>query len=247
MDRMLYVAMTGAKQTMLAQSVNSHNLANVSTTGFRADLNNFLNVPIEGQGYPSRVNSVAQNPGTDFSTGKIMSTGRELDMAIKGDGWIAVQAKDGSEAYTRAGDLRISTGGLLTTGAGHPVLGSGGGPIIVPSAEKLEIGVDGTISIRPVGQSATALVSVDRIKLVNPASNELSKGPDGMMRTRNGIPASADANTTLVSGALETSNVNPVDALVKQITLARQFEMQVKAMKAVDDNASMTAQMMRLS
>jgi len=246
MDRMLYVAMTGAKQTMIAQSINNHNLANVSTTGFRADLNTFLSVPVEGQGLPSRVNVMARTPASDFTPGQINSTGRELDMAVKGDGWIAVQASNGSEAYTRAGDLRIGTGGLLTNGAGYPVMGNGG-PIVIPPSEKLEIGVDGTISIRPVGQAAKSLVSVDQIKIVNPPLSTLVKGEDGLMRSRDGVPAIADFNTALISGALETSNVNPVDALVKQITLARQFEIQVKAMKAVDENASMTSRMMSLN
>ncbi len=246
MDRMLYIAMTGAKQTMYAQSVNSNNLANASTTGFRADLNTYLSVPIAGEGYPSRINTVTQTMETDFTPGSINATGRELDMAVKGEGWIAVQAKDGSEAYTRAGDLRIATGGLLTNGAGHPVIGNGG-PIVIPPAEKLEIGVDGTISIRPVGQAASVLVTVDRIKLVNPGFDQIAKGADGLMRTKNGLPAAPDVNTTLVSGALETSNVNTIDALVKQIALARQFEVQVKAMSTVDENAQMTTQMMRIN
>ncbi len=246
MDRMLYIAMTGAKQTMYAQSVNSNNLANASTTGFRADLNTYLSVPVAGAGYPSRVNTVTQAMETDFTPGSINSTGRELDMAVKGDGWIAVQAKNGTEAYTRAGDLRIATGGLLTNGAGHPVIGNGG-PIVIPPAEKLEIGVDGTISIRPVGQAASVLVTVDRIKLVNPDFDQLTKGADGLMRTKDGLPATADINTTLVSAALETSNVNTIDALVKQIALARQFEVQVKAMSTVDENAQITTQMMRIN
>jgi len=246
MDRMLYIAMTGAKQTMFSQSVNSHNLANASTTGFRADLDSFLSVPVVGAGYQSRINTVAQSMQTDFRPGTLNATGRDLDMAIKGDGWITVQAKDGSEAYTRAGDLRIQTGGLLVNGAGHPVMGNGG-PIVIPPAEKLEIGVDGTISIRPIGQSATALVSVDRIKLVNPDFDQLYKGKDGLMRTRDGLPAAPDVNTTLVSGALETSNVNIIDALVKQIALARQFEVQIKAMSTVDENAQVTTQMMRIN
>ena len=246
MDRAIYVAMTGAKQTMLAQSINSHNLANVSTTGFRADLNAFMSVPVQGQGLPTRVNAIATNTESDFTHGAINATGRELDMAINGDGWIAVQADNGEEAYTRAGDLRIDTGGMLTNGAGHPVLGNGG-PIVIPPAEKIDIGVDGTISIKPVGQTATALVTVDRIKLVNPDNDALYKAEDGLMRTRNGIPAAIDTNAALISGALESSNVNSVNALVEQITLARQFEVQVRVMKAVEENESATSRMMSLS
>ena len=246
MDRAIYVAMTGAKQTMLAQSVNSHNLANVSTTGFRADLNAFMSAPVQGQGMPTRVNAIATSTESDFSHGVINTTGRELDMAVNGDGWIAVQSDNGEEAYSRAGDLRIDTGGMLVNGAGHPVIGNGGA-IVIPPAEKIEIGVDGTISIKPVGQAATALVNVDRIKLVNPDNATLYKAEDGLMRTRNGIPAANDTTTRLISGALESSNVNSVNALVEQITLARQFEVQVRVMKAVEENESATARMMSLN
>jgi flagellar basal-body rod protein FlgF len=126
MDRMIYLAMTGAKQTMQAQTANSHNLANASTTGFRADLNAFSSDPVEGPGYASRVNAVSQGEGTDFSTGTMQSTGRALDIAVQGEGWIAVQGPDGGEAYTRAGDLQLTANGNLVNGSGHPVMGDGG-------------------------------------------------------------------------------------------------------------------------
>ena len=134
MDRLLYVAMTGASQTMLAQAANSHNLANASTTGFRADLSAFRAMPVFGPGAPSRVYAMAERPGVDMSYGTLVSTGNDLDLAVKGDGWIAVQGPDGREGYTRAGDLRISTSGLLVNGAGHLVLGENG-PIAIPPAE----------------------------------------------------------------------------------------------------------------
>src|SRR5512143_2647468 len=172
MDRALYVAMTGAKQLLQAQASNSHNLANASTPGFRADLTDFRSMPVFGPGFPSRVYAMQERPGVDLKPGPIDATGRELDMAIKGDGWIAVQGPDGSEAYTRAGDLRISSGNILETGAGYPVMGQGG-PIAIPPAEKIEIGTDGTISIRPLGEQASTLVQVDKIKLVNPPLDQI--------------------------------------------------------------------------
>ena len=139
MDEMLYLAMTGAKQTEFAQTINSNNLANVSTTGFRADLHSFSSVPIEGPGVETRINAVVDSYGTDFSQGPIATTGRDLDVAVQGAGFIAVQAPDGTEAYTRAGDLRVEAGGLLSTGAGHLVLGEGGGPVAIPPLSLIHI------------------------------------------------------------------------------------------------------------
>ncbi|MEQ6341993.1 MAG: flagellar basal-body rod protein FlgF [Gammaproteobacteria bacterium] len=245
MDRMLYVAMSGAKQTMLAQAVNTNNLANVNTTGFRSDLEAFRSLPVYGPGYPSRVYAQTETPGTDLLAGTLSTTGRELDVAVNGAGWIAVQAADGSEAYTRAGDLRVTVNGQLETGAGRPVMGNGG-PIAVPPFEKLEIGADGTISIRPVGQAANALAVVDRIKLVNPPLGQMEKGTDGLMRVKDGKSAVADAAVQLSSGVLESSNVNAVEAMVRMIELGRQFETQIKMMRAAQENDAASAQLMRM-
>lgn len=245
MDRMLYVAMSGAKQTMLAQAVNTNNLANVNTTGFRSDLEAFRSLPVYGPGYPSRVYAQTERPGMDFLAGTLSTTGRELDVAVNGDGWIAVQAADGSEAYTRAGDLRVTVNGQLETGAGRPVMGNGG-PIAVPPFEKLEIGVDGTISIQPVGQAPNALAVVDRIKLVNPPLGQMEKGTDGLMRVKDGKDAAADAAVQLSSGVLESSNVNAVEAMVRMIELGRQFETQIKMMRAAQENDAASAQLMRM-
>ena len=151
MDEAAYLAMTGAKQTEYAQAINSNNLANISTTGFRADLHEFSSVPIQGPGVDSRINAVVDAYGTDFSQGPTAFTGRDLDVAIQGAGFIAVQARDGSEAYTRAGDFRINAGGLLTTGVGHLVMGDGG-PVAIPPNAHLLIGADGTVSVQPLGQ-----------------------------------------------------------------------------------------------
>lgn len=244
MDRILYLAMSGAKQVEVAQTANANNLANVNTAGFRADLSAFRAMPVYGPGYPARVYAGAERPGVDFSPGPVVTTGRELDVAVSGDGWIAVQAPDGSEGYTRRGDLRVSASGMLETGDGRPVLGNGG-PIVIPPAEKIEIGADGTVSIRPVGQAASTLAVVDRIKLVRPGDG-LEKGQDGLVRLAGGKTAEPDAGVRLVSGSLESSNVNSIEALVNMITLARSFEMQVKLMRDAADNDAASAEIMRL-
>jgi len=245
MDEMVYLAMTGAKQTEYAQAINSNNLANVSTSGFRADLHAFSSRAVEGPGAASRVNAVVESYGTDFAQGPLANTGRDLDIAIQGPGFIAVQAPDGSEAYTRAGDLRVNPGGLLSNGAGHLVLGDGG-PVAVPPNTSLTIGADGTVTVQPVGQGPEALVVVDRLKLVNPDVRTLAKGPDGLLHLPDGATAPADAGVTITSGALEQSNVNIAMTLVNMIELSRQYEMQVNAMKTAKDNADAAARLMRM-
>jgi len=245
MDTSLYVAMSGAKQILLAQSANSHNLANVNTTGFKADLSQFRSMPVYGPGQPSNVYAMAERPGTNFDLGTVQQTGRELDVSISGEGWISVETDDGGEAYTRAGDLRVTPEGLLTTGTGLPVLGDGG-LISIPEVEKIEIGTDGTISVIPLGASSTELSVVGRIKLVNPELAQLTKGNDGLFRMKDGSQADSSAEVSLVSGAVEGSNVSVVDAMVNMIELARSFEMQVKVMKTVSDNEAASAQLMRI-
>ncbi len=246
MDRMLYVAMTGAQQTLRAQAIVSHNLANANTVGFRQDMADFRSMPVFGdQGMPTRVYAMAERPGADLRLGRVMTTGRDLDVAIQGEGWIGVQAPDSGEAYTRAGDLQVDANGLLTTANGHPVLGNGG-PISIPQAEKIEIGADGTISIRPLGEAPANMVEVDRIKLVKPAEGALYKDASGLMRTNDGQPAPPDASVRLLGGALESSNVNPAEALVSMIESARRFELQVKMMSVAEENANTTNQLLRL-
>ncbi|MDJ0813879.1 MAG: flagellar basal-body rod protein FlgF [Woeseiaceae bacterium] len=245
MDKMIYTAMTGAKQTETAQAINSNNLANISTTGFRADLHAFSSVPVEGPGVDSRVNAVVESYGTDMSQGPIMNTGRDLDIAIRGRGFIAVLAADGREAYTRSGNLQLEPGGLLTTGNGHLVLGDGG-PLSLPPNNKIEIGRDGTVSVQPLGSGPETLTIADRIRLVNPDVRRLQKGEDGLFYLPNNEIAFSDANVKVTNGALENSNVNVAMTLVNMIELARQYEMQVNMIKASQDNADAAAQMMRL-
>lgn len=239
MDRMLYIAMSGAKETMISQAGTANNLANADTTGFQADLNQFRSMPVFGSGFPTRVYAMDERHQIDFRRGPIESTGNDLDVAVRGEGFLAVQTPDGGEAYTRRGDLKTDAVGLLTNGAGLPVIGNNG-PIAIPPDAKIEIGSDGTITIKPEGAEADALAVVDRIKLVNPPLKELDKGEDGLLHTRNGEVLVADPNVEVVRGTLEGSNVNVVDALVQMIDLSRRFEMQVKMMqtaKETDESA----------
>lgn len=245
MDRMVYVAMTGAKQVMRRQAVVAHNIANINTDGFRADLAHSSPAPVRGTGHSTRVNAIAQGDGFSHASGTLMSTNRTLDVAVKGEGWIAVQAGDGSEAYTRAGALSINSLGLLETADGQMVMGSNG-PLAVPVHVELAMGNDGTISIVPQGQGPATLASVDRIKLVNPDRELLEKGADGLVRLKDGGTAEPDAAVEMVSGYLETSNVNMAANLVAMIENARQFEMQVKMMQTADENATRAMELARL-
>ncbi|MCB1759834.1 MAG: flagellar basal-body rod protein FlgF [Gammaproteobacteria bacterium] len=245
MDRLLYVAMSGAKETMLAQANTSNNLANANAPGFLSDLQQFRSMPLFGDGYPTRVYSMSERPGIDFSHGDRVHSGRDLDVAIAGDGWFAVQARDGSEAYTRRGDLQVDVNGLLTTGNGLPLIGNNG-PIAIPPAEQLDIAPDGTISIVPLGQAANEIAVIDRIKMVKPESGELEKGRDGLLRTKSGENAPADGTVQLNSGIFEGSNVNIVESMVDMIELARRYELQVKMMKTSADIEEASTRIMRM-
>ena len=243
MDRGLYVAMTGAKQIMLAQAVNNHNIANINTVGFRADSVSFVSQPIYGEGYPTRVNAVASDGGTDFSSGVMQGTGRDLDIAVNGKGYIAVLASDGTEAYTRAGDLQVGADGAVTTAGGRPVL-TESGPLNIPPSTTVTIGNDGTVSVLPLGLEPVGVSPTDRIKLVNPPEKDLQKGSDGLLRMKDGSKVDTDPSVTVTSGVLESSNVNAAQSLINMIELQRLYEFQVKGMNSTDQNEQMAEQMM---
>ncbi len=246
MDRSLYLAMSGAAETLRAQTANNHNLANASTNGFKADLSAFQSRAVQGPGYASRVYSTEASIGWDGSSGAITATGQSLDVAIQGPGWFAVQAVDGSEAYTRDGNLHVDANGMLVTAKGAPVMGDGG-PISVPQYSSINVGRDGTVSIVPIGQEASTMAAVGRIKLVNPPAAELVRGDDGLFRSRTGDAAAGDAGVTVTSGALESSNVNIADAMVQMIELSRRFELQVKAMRTAEEDAQSAAKLLSMS
>ncbi len=236
MDRLIYIAMTGAQQLLHQQAQSAHNLANAATTGYKADTAAFRAAPVVGPGMATRAYAVDTTTGADLAPGSIQSTGRDLDVAIEGDGFLTVQAPNGTEAYTRNGSLQVNADGELQTRSGLTVLGDGG-PITIPQDSKVSIGRDGTVSIVTYGQSAANVTSVGQLKLVKPAANEVVKGADGLFRTKSGQPADADPSVSLTAGALESSNVNTVSAMVDMIGLARAFEMQMKLLQNAEGNA----------
>lgn len=248
MDKVIYLAMTGGKHIARAQTVHANNMANAATHGFRADFAQSRAMQVfYGDGLPSRVYALAESPATDLSYGSQLETGNDLDIAIDGDGWIAVQGSDGRESYTRTGSLRVDANGMLTTADGDLVLGDGG-PLALPPYEKIEIGDDGTISLQAAGQAPNTLAQVGRIKLVNAEPGALVKGEDGRLRLADGgVALPADANVRVRKGFLESSNVNVVEEFTKIISLARQFEMNLKVMRNAEDNSAAATRLLQLS
>lgn len=243
MDRLIYVAMTGAQQLLEKQAVAAHNLANASTSGFKADISAFRAVPMVGPGQPTRTYAVETTPGADFTPGPVVATGRNMDVAINGDGFLAVQTKAGGEAYSRAGGLKVSPDGELQTGSGLTVLGDGG-PISIPENTTVAIGSDGTVSAVDMSSPGKNVTTLGKLKLVNPDTRQMVKGGDGLFRMKSGADADGDDTVTVTSGAIESSNVNAVSAMVDMIDLARQFDMQMKALTTVDQNEQHASQLL---
>jgi flagellar basal-body rod protein FlgF len=246
-DRALYIAMTGAKNNMMAQAVRANNMANLNTSGFKADFEQSRSMGVYyGDGQPTRAYALTESPSADFESGPMMNTGNPMDLAIQGEGFIAVQAPDGSEAYTRAGNLSVDSTGALRTAGGLAVIGNSG-PISLPPIDKMEIGSDGTISVITLGQTAETMVETNRIKLVRPDIKNIEKGPDGLFRQRDGLTAAPDATVRVAGGVLEGSNVNAMSEFTQILSLARQYDMQLKLMKTTEDNASASAQLLQMS
>jgi flagellar basal-body rod protein FlgF len=237
--------MSGAKETLRAQTANNHNLANSATTGFRADLAAFMSRAVTGPGFDSRAYATTSTVGWKEDSGAIVSTGRDLDVALNGPGWLAVQGPDGREAYTRAGDLRVDVAGQLTNGSGRVLIGDSG-PMSIPPHDSMQIGGDGTVSIVPLGQSPATMVNIGRLKLVNPDPDAVERGTDGLFRMKDGTDAPSDAAVSITSGAIESSNVNTADSMVTMIELSRRFDLQVKAMRAADDNARSATSLLKI-
>jgi flagellar basal-body rod protein FlgF len=238
MDRMIYLSMSGAKATMQRQDTLANNLANVSTPGFRAELQAFRAVPVQGSGASTRVYALETTTGYDGSAGAITATGRNLDVAVTGSSWLSVQALDGTEAYTRGGSFDVSSEGTLVTRSGLPVLGDGG-PIQIPPNSVVSIGGDGTVSAKGTDGKNTA---VGRLKIVTPEA-PLTRGVDGLFRAPDGdLPA--DTNARVQDGALEGSNVSPVETMVAMISAARQFEAQMKMLSTAEGNEKAASQLL---
>ncbi len=246
MDRLIYTAMTGASQAFIRQAGVANNLANASTTGFRAMEHRFRAVPVQGSGAPTRAFVADASVANVFDQGPMMATGRPLDVAVQGAGWIAVEGANGTEAYTRAGNLQVNVNGQLQTASGLNVLGDGG-PIAIPPDNNITISPDGTVSAVPLFGTPNNVNVVGRIKLVNPPENQLARGDDGLFRTQNGVPAEVDENVKLASATLEGSNVDPVDSMVSMISLARQFETQIKMLQTADANAAKASQILSMT
>jgi flagellar basal-body rod protein FlgF len=243
MDRLIYTAMSGAKNTLEQQGAVSHNIANASSTGFRAELHKMRSVEIQTDALRSRAFAVDASVATDFTPGPLQQTGRAYDVAIEGKGWLAVQGADGAEAYTRNGNLSVSANGVLQTHDGRPVLGDGG-PITIPPDNEIVIGRDGSISALQPGGKASVINVVGQLKLVNPPEQDLVRGEDGLFRQRSGAPAAVDENVHVAGGYLEGSNVNVVDQMVTMIALARQFEMQTKMLQNAEANDRAASQVL---
>ena len=246
MDRLIYTAMTGAKHVFMQQAGTANNLANASTIGFKAQEHRFRAVPVVGEGMPTRAFVVDASVSDVMDEGPLMFTGRNLDVAVQGRGWLAVQLPDGSEAYTRAGSLDVDVTGQLQTKSGYAVVGDGG-PLNVPPDNTVEIAPDGTVSVVPNYGTPNNANAIGRLKLVNPPEADLVRGADGLFRLRSGQPAEADTNAKVASGTLEGSNVNVSDAMVNLISLSRQFEMQIKMLQTADTNAQKADQLLSLN
>lgn len=246
MDRLIYTAASGAKHILEQQATTSNNLANVNTTGFRAQLDVFRAVPVQSEGLPTRAFVVNSTAAADFTPGALQVTGRDLDVAIKGDGWFAVQMPDGTEAYTRNGSLQTSQNGLLTTAGGATIVGEGG-PITIPPDVTITVGGDGTIStVSTTDQPAVANI-LGRLKLVNPPTENMVRGDDGLFRLKDGAAAQPDPAVNVAGGALEGSNVSAMDSMVNMITLARSFETQMSLLKNAENNAAKATQILALN
>ncbi|MFI4939098.1 MAG: flagellar basal-body rod protein FlgF [Burkholderiales bacterium] len=246
MDRLIYTAMSGAKHTLEQQAAVSQNLANASTTGFRAQIDSFRAVPVLGDGLATRSFVVDATVGTDFSPGLMQQTGRALDVAVQGNGWLALQMDDGSEAYTRNGGLKLSENGVLQNQNGVTVAGVGG-PISIPPNMAITIGADGTVSGVDTTIASTTVNTLGKIKLVNPPTQNMVRSDDGLFRTKSGAPLDADANVVVAGGMLEGSNVNLVDAMVNMINLSRQFDMHMTMLKTAETDESSAQQILSLS
>ncbi|MEW6694058.1 MAG: flagellar basal-body rod protein FlgF [Pseudomonadota bacterium] len=245
MDRVIYTTLSGATAAMQRHQVIAHNLANVTTTGFRAELSTFRAVPLRGEGATTRVHALEATPGYLDKPGPMQNTGRPLDVAAVGRAFFAIQALDGTEAYTRAGALQVNADGALVGFNGLPMLDAGGAPLTVPPGAQVRIGRDGTVTAQ-VG--AQAPQQIGRLKLVTPeAGQKLVRGEDGLFRSPNGQPLPADENATLVDGMLEGSNVDPIQAMVDMIAATRQYEVQLRMLQNAEKNDQTAAQLLSLN
>jgi flagellar basal-body rod protein FlgF len=235
MDKLIYSALSAMKSAMARQTMTANNLANINTAGFRAEMSSSAALMLKGVGFESRAPNSGEVTSADMTEGVVSETGRSLDVALQGKNTLlAVQSRDGEEAYTRRGDLQVSDSGLVTTGDGLPVLGDNG-PLTLPPYDKLTIASDGTISIIPQGGDPAQPQVIDRLKLVSSNGSDIAKGVDGLFRPKAGGTLPSDPQATVRQGAIEGSNVNASSALIDMIEASRGWDMQVKMMTAAQD------------
>lgn len=245
MDKLIYSSLSAMRAAMARQTMTANNLANINTAGFRGEMSSSTALWLKGDGLNARASNSGEVTSADMSEGTIVESGRPLDVAVQGkDILLAVQSREGEEAYTRRGDLQVGESGLLTTGDGMPVLGDGG-PITLPPYDKLTIAADGTISIVPQGGDPSQVQTVDRLKLVATNGIPIAKGLDGLFRARSGGTLAADPQATVRQGAIEGSNVNASATLIDMIEASREWDMQVKMMSAAQDIDKASAELMR--
>ena len=245
MDRLIYTSLSAMRGAMARQQATANNLANAATPGFRAEVAEAQALWLDGPSLQDRAMPSEELVNADMKAGSVTTTGRDLDVALGGDSLLAVQTSDGDEAYTRRGDLQVSSSGLLTTGDGHPVLGQGG-PITLPPADKISIGQDGRILVIPVGGDASQPQEIDRLKVASPAGSVIAKGLDGLFRVKGGGSLPPDPDAQVTSGQLEESNVSSTKTLVDMIEASRAWDTQLKLLTSARDLDSSSAELMRL-
>jgi len=245
MDRLIYTALSGMRGSMSRQTVTANNLANANTVGFRAEMDSARSLWVRGAGLETRAPVSEEVTGADMSAGSITQTGRELDVAMTGDALLAVQATDGSEAYTRRGDLQVAASGVLTTGDGRPVLGEAG-PVTIPPADSVRIAEDGAVWIVPQGGDPNQPQQIERLKLVSPQGSRVAKAMDGLFRQMDGGTLPADPQARVVPGSLEGSNVNTSQTLIDMIEASRGWDMQLQLVTSAREMDTSAADLMRM-
>jgi flagellar basal-body rod protein FlgF len=245
MDRLIYTSLTALRGAQARQTATANNLANAQTPGFRAELAEAQALWLHGASLESRALSSEEIQGADMQAGAVISTGRDLDVALDGDALLTVQAEDGDEAYTRRGDLQLTESGLLTTGDGHPVLGSQG-PITLPPSDSVTIDPEGRIFVVPRGGDANQPQEVDRLRLATPTGTVIAKGMDGLFRVKDGGSLPTDPDARIINRSLEGSNVNSTQALIDMIEASRSWDTQLKMISDAREMDTSTAELMRL-
>lgn len=245
MDRVIYTSLTAMRGSMARQTAIANNLANAQTPGFRADMAEAQTLWLHGSGLDARAVTSEEVIGADMQAGTVMATGRDLDIAMQGEAMLVVQAPNGEEGYTRRGDLKLASSGLLTTGDGHPVQGAQG-PVTIPPADSIRVDEEGRVWVVPAGGDPENPLQVDRLRLAGPTGSDIVKGLDGLFRVRGGGILPDDPEARVVTRSLEGSNVSATTALVSMIEASKAWDSQLKLISDAREMDSSTANLMQL-